>query len=907
MYETGGLERLPDDGATSDPQPLARLARAVSAAQLVYVYDMDLNRNVYVNDAVFSLLGHTPEDVYQLRDGLFPCLLHPDDLARLPEMRRDTWNLGDGEVRADEVRLRHANGSWRRLAVREVVFTRNQDGTVCRVLGIAQDVTDDRRVAERQRRLTDATVAVSSAESLADAARLAAEGAREVVGAASVVVCYRPLLDAGPTAVTHDPPTDAPEAAARATALHDSGLLPALLSGGASGQWTAARREREDGWREVAGGLPEAWRVGAWLAAPLVARDGGPVGYVLAVHPDEAAFSPDDEANLAQFARVVALTLENRRLVAALEGANQSLAASEGRFRLATEAVNGHVYDWDVVTDTVERSEGMLRFLGIAPEAVRPDSAWWRERIHPDDRRRIEEAKESAGGEHLQEAEYRVRTEGRGYVWVYDRSTTIRDADGNPTRVVGYTVDVHARKMAESRARRVFDSDVVGVIYWNLDTSLITDANDRFLEMTGYSRADVEAGRLNFREMTPPEWTARNERGIRGIRARERGEAYEKEYFRRDGSRLPLIIGGALFEDSDSEGFSLIVDLSEQKRAEAALRESEGRFRSLAEAVPQFIWIADGAGRLEYANPLWTEYTGLTVAETGEASLTALIHPEDVTRASVGFTEAARDGGAFHVELRLRRRDGAYRWFQVRARPATDAAGRVTRWFGATTDIHDYKEAEERVANLNERLRRSMAESHHRIKNNLQVLSALSEIQTMTATATVPVSVVQRLGQQIRTLAALHDLLTLEYRFREDVSEFIALRPALTKLMDMMEAVSGGREIRWQCDDIRLPLKRTETFVLLLNELVQNAIKHGRGPVEVSVRADGESVSLAVGDDGDGFPPDFDPYKSANTGMELIEAMGRWDLQGEIAYENRPSGGARVTITFPLPPPDAAG
>ena len=130
---------------------------------------------------------------------------------------------------------------------------------------------------------------------------------------------------------------------------------------------------------------------------------------------------------------------------------------------------------------------------------------------------------------------------------------------------------------SDARLRQVFESNVIGMIRWDLNRSLILDANAEFLRMTGYVRDDVMAGRLNFRELTPPEWTAQNEGGIHAIRSGGHAAPYEKEYFRKDGSRLPLIIAGTRFEDSPSEGMSFLVDISEMKRAEAVLRASEQR------------------------------------------------------------------------------------------------------------------------------------------------------------------------------------------------------------------------------------------------------------------------------------------------------------------------------------------
>ena len=204
-----------------------------------------------------------------------------------------------------------------------------------------------------------------------------------------------------------------------------------------------------------------------------------------------------------------------------------------------------------------------------------------------------------------------------------------------------------------------------------------------------------------------------------------------------------------------------------------------------------------------------------------------------------------------------------------------------------------------RVEELNSRLRRGMAESHHRIKNNLQSLSAVIDMQRMNYDDLVPVSELTRLSQHIRSLASLHDLLTQEAKFSGEL-DTVSLRAAIEKVVELIRLAHPGREIALELGEARLPHEKAATFVLLVNELISNALKHGRGRVEISLRTQGETVHFAVCDDGDGFPPNFDPKIAANTGLELIESIGRWDLRGVLEYRNRAKGGAEISLTFPV-------
>ena len=126
----------------------------------------------------------------------------------------------------------------------------------------------------------------------------------------------------------------------------------------------------------------------------------------------------------------------------------------------------------------------------------------------------------------------------------------------------------------EARIRRLVEANVVGIAMWNRDGA-ISDANDAFLRMVQYDREDLASGRVLWANLTPAEWRRHDEKAIAEVEATGVFQPFEKELFRKDGSRVPVLMGGALFEGSETEGLALVLDLSEQKRAERALRRSE--------------------------------------------------------------------------------------------------------------------------------------------------------------------------------------------------------------------------------------------------------------------------------------------------------------------------------------------
>ena len=124
----------------------------------------------------------------------------------------------------------------------------------------------------------------------------------------------------------------------------------------------------------------------------------------------------------------------------------------------------------------------------------------------------------------------------------------------------------------EAKVRCLVDSNIIGIFIWNLDGRII-DANEAFLRIIGYDRGDLIAGRLNWRELTPPEWQEAADRRVAQLEASGTTQPHEKEYFRKDGTRVPVLVGAAAFEGSSGEGVGFVLDLTDRKRAERAYTE----------------------------------------------------------------------------------------------------------------------------------------------------------------------------------------------------------------------------------------------------------------------------------------------------------------------------------------------
>ena len=168
--------------------------------------------------------------------------------------------------------------------------------------------------------------------------------------------------------------------------------------------------------------------------------------------------------------------------------------------------------------------------------------------------------------------------------------------------------------------------------------------------------------------------------------------------FVRDAAGRPLQMRG------------VVQDVTARRVAEDTLRESEARFRALAQSIPNHVWTAGPDGRLDWVNQHAVDYTGLAPNALHADGWASAVHPQDIERVDQTWQHAVATGTAYETEFRLRRHDGAYRWHLARAQPVTTAEEPRARWVGANTDIHDQKDAQVQLAELNATLEQRVQE-----------------------------------------------------------------------------------------------------------------------------------------------------------------------------------------------------
>jgi PAS domain S-box-containing protein len=253
----------------------------------------------------------------------------------------------------------------------------------------------------------------------------------------------------------------------------------------------------------------------------------------------------------------------------------------------------------------------------------------------------------------------------------------------------------------EAKIRRLVDANIIGIILWELGGRIL-EANDAFLRIVGYAREDLVSGRLNWAELTPSEWLDRHERWwIPELKMTGSVQPFEKEYIRKDGSRVPVLVGIASFEESGNHGVSFVLDLTDRKRAEQALRDSEERFRTLVQFSFDVYWESDAQHRFtrqEFAG-------GLADAPAPDAEI-------GKTRWEVPYLEPDAETWRKHretldahlpfrdFELARPTPDGGKRYVSVSGLPVFDKAERFIGYRGVSRHVTERKRAEEALRDM---------------------------------------------------------------------------------------------------------------------------------------------------------------------------------------------------------------
>ncbi|WP_312165573.1 hybrid sensor histidine kinase/response regulator [Massilia timonae] len=368
------------------------------------------------------------------------------------------------------------------------------------------------------------------------------------------------------------------------------------------------------------------------------------------------------------------------------------------------------------------------------------------------------------------------------------------------------------------------------------------------------------------------------------------------------------------------------MDLTAQVDTQRALRESEEKFRTITDAMPQMVWSCRADGANDYTNRRWSDFTGLSnVDPTG---WTAAIHPDDLPALLALWAGSVASGALFELEHRLRHHGGEYRWVLNRALPVRDEAGRIIRWMGTVTDMHDQKLAAEELKAANARKDEFLAMLAHELRNPLAPISTAAQMLKLSGADPKRIAHASDvIGRQVRHMVELVDdlldvsrvtrgLVELE---REPVALKSVIQNAIEQARPLIEKKGHTLSTRLGAANVTVTGDRKRLVQVMAN-LINNAAKYTPDGGEITVCADAVpdagQVKLSVKDNGIGIdaallPDVFELFTQAKRtpdraqgglglGLALVRSMVNLHGGQVQAHSDGPGRGSCFSVVLPL-------
>jgi PAS domain S-box-containing protein len=546
---------------------------------------------------------------------------------------------------------------------------------------------------------------------------------------------------------------------------------------------------------------------------------------------------------------------------------------AERRLNLAQEVGGVGTFEWYPDTGRLEVSEQYRRIWRIAQDIEVTESLLV-SLVHPDDRHLLGPTRHGSSNP-ISYAEFRLKDpETEELRWIARRGEAMSLDSSDRQRYIGIAIDITERKNAEEsiarsefRWRELFEQMQEGFFVGEairdeqgeMTDFTLVEINPAFGKLTGLD-PDKSAGH-SIRELIP---TLENSVIETYAGVVETGTPVRFEL------HVPALMGRwfeARARRVDNNRFAvLFVDISERRAMEQVLRENEGRFRLLAQSMPNHVWMADGAGQLHWFNDRVYEYFQVPQGALDQGKWAAMVHPDDVEYVLAVWKEAISLIRPYQAEFRLRRHDGQYRWYMARALPVYNADGSVERWIGNNADIEDQKSAEAAIASLAQSLEQRVDE---RTADLMKTQQALRQSQKMEAIGNLTGGVAHDFNNLLQVISGNLQLLTADLH---------TVPHAQRRLDNAMAGVSRGAKLASQL----LSFGRRQP----LAPRVINPARLVRSMDDMLRRTLGEEIELETVISGGLWNTRVDPSNLENALLNLaINARDAMNGRGKLTIE----------------------
>jgi PAS domain S-box-containing protein len=624
------------------------------------------------------------------------------------------------------------------------------------------------------------------------------------------------------------------------------------------------------------------------------------------------------------------------------------LRTYQAQLQLAMQSAQMGFWDFNLITQESVWSPEAKQLLGLPIDWQQCSYEILQRRIYPDDRGLVDHAITEAIEVGSYAIEFRVVWDDGSIHWLADRGQAFYDETGRAVRLMGMATDITDRKITVLTLQQANDRFEIAaaavncIIYdWDLQKDTVERTRGLY-EVTGYLVEEADLSSQWWFDLIHPDDRSKKSREKVFAELIEL-DRYCVEYRLRhkNGHYIWVEDRGRIIKNDQGQPVRIVgstADISDRKQTEAALQQSEERYRSLTELIPQLVWTANAEGIILDVNQRWLDFTGFTLEQIQIAGWQAIVHPEDLPLLNQAWAAAQQDGSYYQAEGRIRRADGTYRWYLHQAISLKNEQGQIIKWFGTATDIENQKQLEQQRDRLYQQAQAAQAEAEaanrskdefiaivaHELRSPLNsVMGWAKMLQSRTFDAATTAKALETIVRNTEAQVQLiDDLLDISRMIRGKLN--LALSPVnlvnvIEAVLEVVRPMAAAKQIQLETR-IQAVGRMSGDFNRLQQiaiNLLTNAIKFTpvEGRVEVVLEAIDTQACLQICDTGKGIAPEFLPHiferfqqaqknASPKDGLGLGLAIAKHLVElhsGTITVVSEGVGqGATFTVMLPL-------